>query len=116
MAENRDFKGKRPAEIDYGSSPKDAFKKGSRETKAHYRKKLAIYKAQTSAIVAKHEEAVEVNRIGAKLELLDHLNEASSLMSEKVKLQADLRVAKRKMSNLKVPNIDWFKLGQPDMF
>ncbi|KAJ4876105.1 OB-fold-like protein [Raphanus sativus] len=78
MADNRDFKGKRPAEIDYGSSSKDAFKKGSRKTKAHYRKKLAMYKAQTSAIVAKHEEAVKLNRIGAKLELLDDLNEASS--------------------------------------
>lgn len=63
MADNKDLKEKRPIEIDYGSSTKEAFKKGERETKAQYRKKLAMCKAQTSAIVANHEEEVEVNNL-----------------------------------------------------
>lgn len=109
MADNRDLKVKRPIEINYGSSPKEAFKRGERETKAYYRKKLVMFKEQTSAIVAKHEELVEVNRIQAKLELLHNIK------SKKEQLRVDLRLAKRKMADVKVPHIGWFKLGEPDM-
>lgn len=109
MADNRDLKGKRPIEINYGSSPKEAFKRGERETKAYYRKKLVMCKEQTSAIVAKHEELVEVNRIQAKLELLHNIK------SKKEQLRVDLILAKRKMADVKVPHIGWFKLGEPDM-
>lgn len=116
MADNRDWQGKSQTEIDYGSSTTEAFKKRERETKAQSRKKLAMCKVKTSTIVAKHEEEVEVNRIRAKLELLDDLNQSSSLMSENVKLRANLKLAKKKMADVKVPNIDWFKLGEPDIY
>ena len=76
---------------------------------------LAMYE-QKNAIVAKHEEDIEVNRIQAKLELLDELIKLSALKSEKEKLEADLRLAQAKEADVKVPNIDWFKLGEPKMY
>ncbi|KAF2560158.1 hypothetical protein F2Q68_00016261 [Brassica cretica] len=75
-----------------------------------------MYKEQKIAIVAKHEEDIEVNRIQAKLELLDELIKLSALKSEKEKLEADLRLAQAKEADVKVPNIDWFKLGEPKMY
>ncbi|CAF1930264.1 hypothetical protein Bca4012_072889 [Brassica carinata] len=59
---------------------------------------------------------IEVNRIQAKLELLDELIKLSALKSEKEKLEADLRLAQAKEADVKVPNIDWFKLGKPKMY
>nr|VDD44952.1 unnamed protein product [Brassica oleracea] len=52
----------------------------------------------------------------AKLELLDELIKLSALKSEKEKLEADLRLAQAKEADVKVPNIDWFKLGEPKMY
>ncbi|WZZ60530.1 hypothetical protein YC2023_060637 [Brassica napus] len=52
----------------------------------------------------------------AKLELLDELIKLSALKSEKEKLEADLRLAQAKEADVKVPNIDWFKLGKPKMY
>ncbi|KAF8114201.1 hypothetical protein N665_0040s0056 [Sinapis alba] len=106
MGDNRDLKLKRPMESDYCSYLEEAFKRGTRETRARYRTTLAMFKEQMNAIVSKHNEEIKVNRIQAKLELLDDLIEFSALKSEKEKLEENLRLAHAKMADVKVPDID----------
>ncbi|KAF2551918.1 hypothetical protein F2Q68_00034860 [Brassica cretica] len=48
---------------------------GKIESQEHYRAILSMYKEQTNAVVAKHDEEIEMNHIQAKLELLDKLIE-----------------------------------------
>ncbi|CAF2159274.1 hypothetical protein IGI04_026321 [Brassica rapa subsp. trilocularis] len=56
---------------------------GKIESQEHYRAILAMYKEQKNAVVAKHDEEIEMNHIQAKLELLDELIELSALKYEK---------------------------------
>ncbi|KAF8105302.1 hypothetical protein N665_0159s0007 [Sinapis alba] len=116
MAKNKDMKLKRTIENDYGSSPEEGFKIGTRETRAQYRAMLSMYKEQTNALIAKHDEEFEVVLLQAKLELLGDLIELSALKSEKEKLEADLSLAQAKMADVRVPDIDWFKLGEAYMY
>ncbi|KAF2539177.1 hypothetical protein F2Q68_00019757 [Brassica cretica] len=102
MADNRDIK-----------TTTEASRLGKMETQENHRAILAMYEEQTNAIVAKHDKEIEVNRIEAKMDLLDELIELSNLKSEKEKLEADLKLAQAKVAEVKVPNIDWFKLGEP---
>ncbi|CAN7046522.1 unnamed protein product [Brassica oleracea var. botrytis] len=88
---NRDLKLRCPMHTDYGSSLEEAFMMGKREITSHYRAILSMYKEQKNAIVAKHEEEIEVNRIQSKLKVLDDMIELSALKTEKERLQADLR-------------------------
>ncbi|CAF2053645.1 unnamed protein product [Brassica oleracea var. botrytis] len=54
--------------------------------------------------------------ISAKLELLDKLIPSYAMKSDKENLESELRLAEARMANVKVPNIDWFKLGEPNMY
>ncbi|KAF8105360.1 hypothetical protein N665_0158s0042 [Sinapis alba] len=113
MADGEDIKLKCPIENDYGSSPKEGVK---RETRAHYRAMLSMYKEKMDALIANHDEEIEVVRLQAKLEILRDLIELSDLKSEKQKFEADFRLAQAKMADVRVPNIDLFKLGEPSMY
>ncbi|CAH8354288.1 unnamed protein product [Eruca vesicaria subsp. sativa] len=116
MAGNRDLKMKAPMNDDYGETPLDGFNKGVKETTAHYREILAMYKEMNDAIEARHQEEIEVVRLQAKLEVLDHLNDLFELINEKENLESELRLAEAKMDDVKVPSMDWFKLGEPKMW
>lgn len=52
MAGNKDLKLKRSFEDDYGSTPKEAFKKAKTETQSHYMAFLTMQKEQTDAILS----------------------------------------------------------------
>ncbi|KAL0742279.1 hypothetical protein Bca4012_083792 [Brassica carinata] len=97
------------------ATTQEVYLTGKRESEEHYRTILAMYKVQTIALEAKHAEEIEVCRIEAKLELVEDLIHLESLKFEKAKLEADLKVAHAKVDDFRVPEIDWFKLGEPNM-
>ncbi|KAL0695806.1 hypothetical protein Bca4012_062986 [Brassica carinata] len=116
MAFNKDLKLKAPMVQDYGSSLEEAFNKGKEETTEHYRAKLFLCKQLHDALIKKHAEELEVSRTEVKLELIDELFNMSALSEEKEKLESELVLAMAKVSDVKVPYIDWYKLNEPQMF
>nr|ABD65064.1 hypothetical protein 27.t00042 [Brassica oleracea] len=97
MAFNRDLKLKKPIVEDYSYSLEEAFNKGKNETR--------------DPITAKHDEEREVYRVQGKLELLKELFKKDARRKEKNKLKTELVLAKEKMDGVKIPYVDWFKMG-----
>lgn len=116
MAFNRDLKLKKPIVEDYSYSLEEAFNKGKNETRDRYRAMLFMYQNQLEAITAKHDEEREVYRVQGKLELLKELFKKDARRKEKNKLKTELVLAKEKMDGVKIPYVDWFKMGEPQMF
>lgn len=116
MAGNKDLKMKAPMVEDYGSSVEDAFKKGRLETTQHYRAKLFMYKQLQQGLMKKHDAELEVSRVAGKLELIEELFNESAFTELKEKLESDLVLATAKVADVEVPLIDWYKLGEPQMF
>ncbi|CAF1920525.1 unnamed protein product, partial [Brassica oleracea var. botrytis] len=106
---------------DYGSTPKDSFEKEKTETQSHYSALLTMQKEQTDAIIVKHDTELEFPQAwnyptNAKLELLDHIIAKSVPKSNKENLESEIGLAEEKMADVKVPYIDWYKLGEPHMY
>ncbi|KAJ4875717.1 Uncharacterized protein Rs2_40735 [Raphanus sativus] len=116
MAFNRDLKLKSPIVKEYGSSLKEAFNNGMNESRENYRAMLFMYKEHFEATIAKHDEECEVYRVRGKLELLKELFNMEAMRNEEEKLETELVLAQEKMDEVKIPYIDWFKLGEPQMF
>ncbi|KAG2323000.1 hypothetical protein Bca52824_016213 [Brassica carinata] len=116
MAGNNDLKLKRPLEDVYVPTPEEAFGKAKLETQLHYRAMLAMQKEQLDAIILTNEAEGEVKAIRAKLELLDKLIPSYAMKSDKENLESELRLAEARMADMKVPVIDCFKLGEPNVY
>lgn len=116
MAGNKDLKMKAPMVEDYGSTVEEAFKKGRLETTQHYRAKLFMYKQLQQGLMKKHDAELEVERVAGKLELIEELFNESAFTELKEKLESDLVLATAKVADVEVPLIDWYKLGEPQMF
>lgn len=95
---------KRSFEDDYGSTPKNAFKKAKTETQSHYRAVLTMQKEQTYAIIAKHDAELEVRVINAKLELLDHITAKYVPKPDKENLESEYALQKRRW------RMRWFQI------
>ncbi|CAN6801571.1 hypothetical protein YC2023_098253 [Brassica napus] len=116
MAFNKDLKCKSPMTDDYGTSLEEAFKNNMEGTTAHYQAILFMYKQLHDAVIKKHAQELEVARIQGKLELFHELFNMSALNEEKEKLESELVLAEAKVSDVKVPYIDRYKLNEPHMF
>nr|VDD22882.1 unnamed protein product [Brassica oleracea] len=116
MAFNRDLKLKKPIVEDYSYSLEEAFNKGKNETRDRYRAMLFMYQNQLEAITAKHDEEREVYRVQGKLELIKELFKKDARRKEKNKLKTELVLAKEKMDGVKIPYVDWFNMGEPQIF
>ncbi|KAL0696297.1 hypothetical protein Bca4012_063477 [Brassica carinata] len=117
MAGNKDLKLKRPLEDDeYGDTPKEAFKKAKLETQEYYRVMVYMQKKQMEALVEKDEAEGEVKAITAQLDLLNKFIPEYEVKLDKEILESELRLAEARMADVKVPTIDWYKLGEPNMF
>lgn len=102
--------------MDYGSSPKEGFKKGENATRKHYKTILLMVKDQMEAKELRHSAQLEVNSISAQIELLENFEEESfDFKDEKEKLKTKLLLAEEELSKVKVPYIDWDKLGEAYM-
>ncbi|KAG2314232.1 hypothetical protein Bca52824_017354 [Brassica carinata] len=54
--------------------------------------------------------------ISAKLELLKKLIPSYAMKLDKETLESEQRLAEVRMADVKVPTIDWIKLGEPYMY
>ncbi|KAJ4901781.1 Uncharacterized protein Rs2_15732 [Raphanus sativus] len=93
----------------------EAFNKGMIATRERYRGLLFVYQNRLEAITARHDEEREVYRILGKLELLKELFNLASMTKEKKLLETELVLAKEKMDRIKIPDVDWIRLGEPQM-
>ncbi|KAL0712138.1 hypothetical protein Bca4012_019116 [Brassica carinata] len=116
MAVNGDLKLKRPLEEDHCSGYEEGYKKARMETQRDYRAMLMLMTDQIDAIDVYHEVELDVHSLYAKLELLNYFTREAELKSEKEKFESELRLVEAKLEDLKVPVIDWYKLGEPSMY
>ncbi|KAL0734049.1 hypothetical protein Bca4012_010259 [Brassica carinata] len=112
MASSKDLKMKEPVVDESGSKFKDGYDEAKRETTDHYRALLRLYKARYEAVKARHVEEVEVERLEAKLEILEKLEKVYDPVNEKERLRIELNIANERMAEVKVPSPDWAKLGE----
>ncbi|CAH8359659.1 unnamed protein product [Eruca vesicaria subsp. sativa] len=116
MAGNRDLKMKGPLMEEESQIAKDAYLRGKLDTMKRYRAMLIMCRDQTRAIEERH--SVELNKVRLEVKL-DFLHECESLFSmyhEKKKTEFELALAESKLEDVRVPPIDWFKLGEPMMY
>ncbi|CAH8389208.1 unnamed protein product [Eruca vesicaria subsp. sativa] len=99
-----------------GETLKEAYKRGRFETMQRYRAMLLMYRDQNKAGEARHQEELNKVRIAAKLEFLEECEGLFSMYHEKKKIEFELVLAESKLEDVKVPIIDWFKLGEVMMY
>ncbi|KAL0723256.1 hypothetical protein Bca4012_037855 [Brassica carinata] len=116
MAVNGDLKLKRPLEEDHCSGYEEGYKKARMETQRDYRGMLMLMRDQIAVLYVYHNAELDVHSLYSKLELLNHYTREDELKSEKEKLESELRLAEAKLADLKVPVIDWYKLGEQGMY
>ncbi|KAJ4906081.1 Uncharacterized protein Rs2_09739 [Raphanus sativus] len=92
-----------------------AFNNGMIATRERYRGLLFVYQNRLEQIIARHDEEREVYRILGKLELLKELFNLAAMTKEKKLLENELVLAKEKMERIKIPEVDWIRLGEPQM-
>ncbi|KAL0864901.1 hypothetical protein Bca101_044019 [Brassica carinata] len=109
MASSKDLKMKEPVVDESRSKFKDGYDEAKREMTDHYRALLRLYKVRYEAVKARHVEEVEVERLEAKLEILEKVYDP---VSEKERLRIELNIANERMAEVKVPSPDWAKLGE----
>ncbi|KAL0733841.1 hypothetical protein Bca4012_010051 [Brassica carinata] len=98
------------------SAYEEGYKKARMETQRDYRAMLMLMRDQIAALYVYHDAELDVHSLYSKLKLLNHYTREAELKSEKEKLESELRLAEAKLADLKVPVIDWYKLGEPGMY
>ncbi|KAL0729730.1 hypothetical protein Bca4012_025823 [Brassica carinata] len=116
MAVNGDLKLKCLLEEDHCSGYEEGYKKARMETQRDYRDMLVLMRGQIAALYVYHDEELDVHSLYSKFELLNHYTREAELKSEKEKLESKIRLAEAKLADLKVPVIDWYKLGEPGLY
>ncbi|KAL0730594.1 hypothetical protein Bca4012_026687 [Brassica carinata] len=112
MASSKDLKMKEPMVDDKESTWLDGYDEAKRERSDHYRDLLRLYKARYEAVKARHVEEVEVERLQAKLEILEKVEKVYDPVNEKERLRIELNLANERMAEVKVPSPDWAKIGK----
>ncbi|CAH8392239.1 unnamed protein product [Eruca vesicaria subsp. sativa] len=100
----------------HGSLLQYAFMSGMNDRIKPYRMILNIYREFHEAVVAENNDEVKVYRIYGKLELFEVLFNDGVMMDVKEKLERELALAQARLSDVKVPNLNWEKLGEPQMW
>ncbi|CAH8355552.1 unnamed protein product [Eruca vesicaria subsp. sativa] len=70
-----------------------------------------MYMRFHEVVVAKYNAEVEVYRIASKLELFEELFKDGVMNHVKDRLEKELALAHARLADVKVPNLDWEKLG-----
>ncbi|CAH8320814.1 unnamed protein product [Eruca vesicaria subsp. sativa] len=116
MAGNKDLKMKGQLMEEKEETVKEAYQRGRFEIMQHYRAMMVMYRDQTKAIEARHQDELNKVRIEAKLDLLEECEALFSMYHEKKKTEFKLVLAEAKLEDVQVSTIDWFKLGEPMMY
>ncbi|CAH8294362.1 unnamed protein product [Eruca vesicaria subsp. sativa] len=109
---SRELKMKDPVVEESDSFVQIGFNEGKEETTEHYRALLRIYKEFNEGVKAKHVYEVEVEKLEAKIKVLNKLEKVYGLIKEKEKLEEELIPSQERLAEVKVPNPDWYKLGE----
>ncbi|CAH8361314.1 unnamed protein product [Eruca vesicaria subsp. sativa] len=97
----------------HGSMLQEAYTSGMNDRTNHYRRILNMYMRFHEAVVAKNNAEVEVYRIFGKLELFDEIFNDGVMNHVKDNLEKELALAHARLADVKVPSLDWEKLGEP---
>ncbi|CAH8352327.1 unnamed protein product [Eruca vesicaria subsp. sativa] len=116
MAGNKDLKMKAPKKEYEGETLKEAYERDMFETMQRYWAMLLMFRDQNKSIEARHQEELNKVHIAAKLEFLEECEGLFSMYHEKKKTEFELVLVESKLEDVKVPTIDWFKLGEPMMY
>lgn len=111
MSGSIDFKTKHPIEDDYGRTPEEGYKKAKAETKENYKAILHMVNDQMQEKEKRHSAQTEVYYISDQLKLLEEMEKEA----EKERLQAKLLLGNENLATVKVPYIDWDKIGKSFM-
>ncbi|CAG7894558.1 unnamed protein product [Brassica rapa] len=111
MSGSIDFKTKHPIEDDYGRTPEEGYKKAKAETKENYKAILHMVNDHMQEKEKRHSAQTEVYYISDQLKLLEEMEKEA----EKERLQAKLLLGNENLATVKVPYIDWDKIGKSFM-
>ncbi|CAH8331775.1 unnamed protein product [Eruca vesicaria subsp. sativa] len=100
----------------HGSMLQEAYTSGMNDRTNHYRRILNMYRRFHEAVVANYDAEVEVYRIAGKLELFEDLFNDGFMNHVKDKLETELALAHARLSDVKVSNLDWEMLGEPQIW
>ncbi|CAH8390642.1 unnamed protein product [Eruca vesicaria subsp. sativa] len=100
----------------HGSMLQEAYTSGMNDRTNHYRRILNLYMRVHEAVVVKHNAEVEVYRISGKLKLFEEIFNDGVMNHVEDKLEKELSLAHSRLADVKVPNLDWGKLGEPQMW
>ncbi|KAH0898911.1 LOW QUALITY PROTEIN: hypothetical protein HID58_048479, partial [Brassica napus] len=106
MSGSIDLKTKRPIEDDYGRTPEE-------ETKENYKAILHMVNDQMQEKEKRHSAQTEVYYISDQVKLLEEMEKKAlfNVKAEKERLQAKLLLGNENLATVKVPYIDWDKIG-----
>ncbi|CAH8315591.1 unnamed protein product [Eruca vesicaria subsp. sativa] len=93
-----------------------AYTSGINDRTNHYRRITNMYMRFHEVVVANYKAEVEVYRIADELELFEDLFNDGVMNHVKDKLETELALAHARLSDVKLPNLDWEKLGEPQMW
>lgn len=116
MSSSKDLKMKEAIVDDSGSTWQDGYKEAQRETRLHYRAVLQLFKDRYEAVKARHVEEVAVERLQAKLEILEKAEKVFGPLKEKQRIICELSLAYERMQDVRVPAPDWHKMGESWLF
>ncbi|CAH8337574.1 unnamed protein product [Eruca vesicaria subsp. sativa] len=100
----------------HGSMLQEAYTSGMNDRTNHYQRILNMYMRFHEAVVVKHDAQVEVYRFSGKLELFDEIFNDGVMNHVKDKLEQELTLAHARLADVKVPNLNWENLGEPQMW
>ncbi|KAL0699477.1 hypothetical protein Bca4012_055599 [Brassica carinata] len=115
MSGSIDLKRKRPMEEDYGKTPEEGYAQGEAAATERYRAILRLVRDEQTATAKKNSAEVERNSLSDQIALLEemlHKGDRFDIRAEKTRLKAELRRAKEDVKAIKVPFVDWEKLGE----
>ncbi|KAL0729734.1 hypothetical protein Bca4012_025827 [Brassica carinata] len=114
MSGSIDLKRKRPMEEDYGKTPEEGYAQGEAAATDRYRAILRLVRDEQTA-TAKKNSAGSSATLSDQIALLEemlHKGDQFDIRAEKTRLKAELRRAKEDVKAIKVPFVDWEKLGE----
>ncbi|CAH8386874.1 unnamed protein product [Eruca vesicaria subsp. sativa] len=106
MACNKDLKMKGKLMEEKEETVKEAYQRGRFETMQHYRAMMVMYRDQTKATEARHQEELNKVRIEAKFEFLEECEAIFSIYHEKKKTDFELVLGEAKLEDVQVSTID----------
>ncbi|WZY78022.1 hypothetical protein YC2023_024406 [Brassica napus] len=98
-------------------TPEEGYKKAKAETKENYKVILHMVNDQMQEKEKRHSARTEVYYISDQVKLLEEMEKEAlfNVKAKKERLQAKLLLGNENLATVKVPYIDWDKIGKSFM-